>query len=114
MKLRYFIDQNLSKGEPHENEFWVFSNSEINVTVRAEKVDEKNGVICLVSMFSSWVMVLKLSKKWYFLELCADLSRKPNSVKTFYMYASESSHYFLSENGMVDKSLSHRSWDFSD
>ena len=28
--------------------------------VRAEKVDEKNEVICLVSMFSSWVMVLKL------------------------------------------------------
>ena len=30
-------------------------------TVRAEKVDEKNGVNCLVSMFPSWVMVLKLS-----------------------------------------------------
>ena len=29
--------------------------------VKAEKVDEKNGVICLVSMFPSWVMVLKLS-----------------------------------------------------
>ena len=28
-------------------------------TVRAEKVDEKIGVICLVSMFSSWVMVCK-------------------------------------------------------
>ena len=24
-------------------------------TVRAEKVDEKNGFICLVSMFLSWV-----------------------------------------------------------
>ena len=32
-------------------------------TVRAEKIDEKNGVICLVSMFTSLVMVLKLSKK---------------------------------------------------
>ena len=32
-------------------------------TVRAEKVDEKNGVICLASIFSSRVMVIKLSKK---------------------------------------------------
>ena len=40
-------------------------------TVRAEKVDEKNGVICLVSMFPSWVMVLKLSKKnAFFAILC--------------------------------------------
>ena len=30
-------------------------------TVRVEKVDWKNGVICLVSMFPFWVMVLKLS-----------------------------------------------------
>ena len=32
-------------------------------TVRAEKVDVKNVVICLVSMFPSWAMVLKLPKK---------------------------------------------------
>ena len=31
--------------------------------VRAGKVDEKNGVICLVSMFPSWVIALKLSKR---------------------------------------------------
>ena len=31
-------------------------------TVRAAIVDEKNGAICLVSMFSSCVMVLKLSE----------------------------------------------------
>ena len=35
-------------------------------TVRAEKVDEKNGVICLVSMFPSWVKVCKNSKKVHF------------------------------------------------
>ena len=35
-------------------------------TVRAEKVDEKNGVICLVSIFPSWVMVLRLCKKFIF------------------------------------------------
>ena len=33
---------------------------------RVEKVDEENGVICLVFMFPFWVMVLKLSKKVHF------------------------------------------------
>ena len=83
-------------------------------TVRAEKVDEKNGVICLVSMLPSWVMVLKLSKKVHFLQFCADLSQKPKSVKAIYIYGSESSYYSLSENDMVYRGLSHRSWDISD
>ena len=61
--------------------------------VRAEKVDEKNGAICLVSMFPSWVLVCKLSKKVYFLQFCADLSKKFKSVKAIYIHASESSHY---------------------
>ena len=60
-------------------------------TVRSEKVDEKNGVICLVSMFPSWVMVLKLSKKVHFLQFCADLSKKSKSIKAIYIYASERS-----------------------
>ena len=70
-------------------------------TVRAEKVDEKNGVICLVSMFPSWVMVFKLSKKVHFLQFCADLSKKSKSIKAIYIYASERSRYALSENGIV-------------
>ena len=49
--MRYFTDKNGPRKRPHENEFWVFLDSEINV--RAKKVDEKNGVICLVSMFPS-------------------------------------------------------------
>ena len=49
----------------------------MNITNRVEKVDEKNGVICLVFMFPSRVMVLKLSKN--------------KSVKTIYIYASERS-----------------------
>ena len=83
-------------------------------TVRVEKVDEKNGVICLVSMFPSWVMVLKCSKKVHFMQFCADLSKKPKSLKAIFMYASESSHDTLLENGMVYRGLSHRSWDISD
>ena len=56
-------------------------------TVRAEKVDEKNGIICLASMFPVWVMVLKLSKKVHFLQFCADLSKNSKSIKAIYIYA---------------------------
>ena len=67
-----------------------------------------------VSMFSSWVVVCKLSKKVQFLQFCAEVSKKPKSVETIYIYAAESSHYPLSENAMAYRDLSHRSWDISD
>ena len=35
-------------------------------TIGAEKVDEKNGVICLASMFPVCIMVLKFSDKVWF------------------------------------------------
>ena len=66
-------------------------------TVTVKKVDDKNVVICLVSVSPSWVMIYKLSKKVHFLQFCADLSKKSRSVKAIYIYASESSHYTLSE-----------------
>ena len=113
-KLRYFTDQNGPKSGPHENEFDYFqTQKQMLQTVRAEKVDEKN-VICLVSMFSSWVMVLKLSKKMHFLQFCVDPSKKSKSVKRICIYASESSYCTLSKNNMVYGGLSHRSWDISD
>ena len=76
-------------------------------TDRVEKVDEENGVICLVSMFASQFMVLKLFKKVYFLQFCAYLSKKSKSVKIIYIYVSESSHYTHSENDLVYRGLSH-------
>ena len=66
-------------------------------TVSAGKVDEKIWVICLVSMFPSWVMICKLSKKVHVLQFCADLSKKSKSVEAIYIYASKSFHYTLSE-----------------
>ena len=60
-------------------------------TVGAEKLDEKNGTICLVFMFPSWVMVLKLSKNVHILQVCADISKKSKSVKAIYIYTSERS-----------------------
>ena len=49
----------------------------------------------------------------YFLQFCADLRKKPKFIKAIYIYGSESSYYSLSENDMVYRGLSHRSWDIS-
>ena len=53
-------------------------------------------------------MVRKLSEKVQFLQFSADLSKKSKLVKEIYIHASESSHYILSENGMVYRGPSHR------
>ena len=59
-------------------------------------------------------MVFQLSKKkGHFLQYCADLSKKSKSVKSIYIYASESSRYSLSENNMIYRGPSHRLWDIS-
>ena len=81
-------------------------------TVKGEKVDEQNGVICLVSMFPSWVWFW-FAEKSVFLQFCTDPSKKSNSITAIYIYASESSYYSLLENDMVCRGLSHRSWDIS-
>ena len=72
----------------------------ILLTVRSEKVDKKMRVICLVPMFPSWVMVLKLTKKCIF-PICAELNKKSKSIKAIYINASERSCYALLENGIV-------------
>ena len=70
-------------------------------TIGVEKVDRKNGVICLVSIFPSTAMILKLSKKVHFLQFCAEFSQKSKYVKAIYIYAFERAHWTLSENGIV-------------
>ena len=45
-------------------------------------------------------MVLHLSKKVFFLQFCAVLSKKDNSSKAICIYATERSCYALSENGI--------------
>ena len=65
-------------------------------------------------MFPPWVMAHKLFKKVCFLQFCADISKKPKSVKVIYIYASTISYDTLSENDMVYRGLSHRLWDISD
>ena len=62
-------------------------------TGRAEKVDEKNGVL--------YVVFEIVEKSPFFFQFCADLSKKFKYVKAIYIYASERSHYALSENGII-------------
>ena len=70
-------------------------------TVRPEKLVEKNWVICLVSMFHFWVIVLKLSKKIFFMQFWAELRKKSKSVEAIYLSAPERSRYALSESDIV-------------
>ena len=54
---------------------------------RAEKIDEKNVVICVVFIFPSWVMILKLSKKCIFSILCWPQQKSLGMLKQFtYMH----------------------------
>ena len=45
-------------------------------TVRAENVDERNGVICLVSCFLPELWSLNCLKSAFFFAICADMSKK--------------------------------------
>ena len=64
-------------------------------TVRAEKVDEINWVICPVSMFPSWVMVFKLSKKVHFCNFVLTSARNLSLLKQFtYMQLDDFVTYF--------------------
>ena len=77
------MDHMLMNFEYFQIQKWILQ------TAGTEKVDEKNGVMCLVPMFPCWVMVFKLSKKVHFLQFCTDLRKKSKSIKAIYIYASE-------------------------
>ena len=83
-KFRYFADQNGRKEDPMKMNFGNFQIQKwISQTVRAQKVDEKNGVICLISFFLSWVMVLKLPKIVHFWKFVLTSARNLNILKQF-------------------------------
>ena len=81
----------------------------ISQAVRAHKLDEKSGVIYLVSFFPSWVMVLKLPKIMHFCKLV-----KSKSIKAIYLYPSERPYHALSENSMFYRGLSNSSRDIEE
>ena len=86
-------------GEPMKINFDIFQIKKwISQLELKKKI--KNGVICLFSSFSSWVMVFKSPKIVHFSQICADLSKKSKSVKAIYLCPSEIPHHALSENSM--------------
>ena len=86
----------------------------ISQTVRAQKVGEENGVICLVSFFPFLVMVLTLPKIVHFLQIFADLSMKSGSIKVSYLHPSARPHHVLSEISMFYRGLSNNSRDIEE
>ena len=94
----------------NENEFWRFSNTKLNITnsLSLKSRWKKNG-ICLVLIFASSVMVLKLPKIVHFLQNCANLSKKSKSIEAIYLYPSERPHQALSEDSMFYRGLSNSS-----
>ena len=81
-------------------------------TLRSEKVDEKNGVICLVSMFPSWVMVVKLFKKVIFCNFVLTSTRNLNLFKQF-TYMHLKGLVTLSENSIVYYAITYHFGDIS-
>ena len=84
-KFRYFTDQNGPKRGPMITNLDTF---QIQIYYQEQlelKRYMKNGAICLVFFFLSWVMVSKLPKIVHFLQIWVDLSKKSRSIKTIYI-----------------------------
>ena len=89
------LQTRMDQSSESENEFWVFSNSEMNFTNRYSRRSrwKKFGVICVVSMFPSWVMILKcydpliVEKSEFFAILCWSQQKNLKILKQFtYMH----------------------------
>ena len=113
-KFRYFAEQNGPKGGRYENEFWQFWNTKMNIINRTQKLDEKNGVICLVFFFPSWVTFLKLPKIiHFFCKFVLTSARNLNLLKQF-IYICLKNFIMLLRKIVFYRGLSHSSKDNED
>ena len=78
-----FCGPDWTKGGPHENEFWHFSNIKINITNRAQKVDKKNEVICLVYFSLPELWSLNCPEQCIFFKFVLTSARNTNLPKQF-------------------------------
>ena len=86
----------MQRGDPMELNFEGLEMQRSNIpTDRAQIVDEEDGVICLVIMFTPRFMVLEMSKMNF---LLMPAKNRPHYMK--YLRASERSYLALSENAM--------------
>ena len=65
----YFTNENIKpRGDSMKLNFEVLEMQKWNIPMdRAQRVDEKNGVICLFIILTSRVIVIKISKMVHFL-----------------------------------------------
>ena len=62
-KCLFYRPEHNVRGDPMILNFKDLEMQKWNIPMdRTQRVDEKNGVICLVIMFTSGVMVIKMSK----------------------------------------------------
>ena len=97
-------------GEPIGIKFWSSWNAEIKYisTDRAQRADAKNETICLVIMFTSKVIVIKMSKMSHFCFFCwlhQTISHSLDNILNC------KNLYEFSETGMGGKLLSYHLWD---
>ena len=78
---------------------------------RAQRVDDKNRVICLVFMFTDKVIGIKISKMSLFFVFPADGCKSLVTVWSKHLSKSDRSSLVLSENAIVNRLWSYRSWD---
>ena len=84
-----------------ELNFEVLEMQKLNIPKeRAQRVNEKSGVICLVIMFTPRITVIKMSKAAHFFVSSADDSKKSVKVWGKYLSASERSYLPLLDNAM--------------
>ena len=95
--------------DPKELNFEGLDIQKRNIpTDSAQRVDEKNGVICLVVMFASRVMAIKMSKMAHLL-FSADDSKKLVTVWARYLSVTKTAYRVLSENRMPNRLWSYHS-----
>ena len=66
-KCVFYSPEHNAKGDHMKLNFEGPEMQKLNIpTDKTQRVDQKNGVICLVIMFTSGVMVIKMSKMAHF------------------------------------------------
>ena len=85
----FYRPEHNAKVGPHGIEFWRSWNIQ---TDWAQRVDEKNGIICLLFVVAPGVIVIKMSKMTDFFIFSGDDSKKPVTNWVKYLSASERYH----------------------
>ena len=80
-----------------------------NIKVQSSKNKWKNGVICRVIMFNPIAVVIKMSKMGHFLYFLLMTAKKVIALAKY--LGRPKRFWVISENGMVNRLWSYRSWD---